>query len=102
MKCPVCQKGSMEKKKEIIKQDGIEFEAYKCTKCGEEIMTMPQLKVLAGKYRKLRNAKDIIFSKWGNSIAVRIPSDIADEYNISAGTHGTLTRDKEGIKIIPT
>ena len=25
-----------------------------------------------GKYRKLRHAKDITFSKWGNSIAVRI------------------------------
>ena len=92
----------MEKKKDIMKRDGIEFEAYKCPECGEEIMSMKQLKVLAGKYRRLRNAKNITFAKWGNSIAVRIPSDIADEYNISAGKHGTLTKDKEGIKIIPT
>ena len=102
MKCPVCQKGKMEKKKDIMEQDGIGFESYKCSECGEEIMTMKQLKILAGKYRKLRHAKDITFAKWGNSIAVRIPSDIADEYNISAGKHGTLTKDKEGIKIIPT
>jgi len=92
----------MEKVKDIMEQDGVEFEAFKCSKCGEEIMNMKQLKVLASKYRKLRNAKDITFSKWGNSIAVRIPSDIADEFNISAGKHGTLTKDKEGIKIIPT
>ena len=100
--CPVCQKGKMEKKKDIMEQDGIEFEAYKCSECGEEIMNMKQLKVLADKYRKLRHAKDITFAKWGNSIAVRIPSDIADEYNISAGKHGILTKDKEGIKIIPS
>ncbi|MAE13316.1 hypothetical protein CMO92_02015 [Candidatus Woesearchaeota archaeon] len=100
--CPVCNKEEMERRKDIMEQDGIEFEAYRCSNCGEEIMTMKQLKVLAGKYRKLRNAKDITFAKWGNSIAVRIPSDIADEFSISAGTHGTLTKDKDGIKIIPT
>ena len=102
MKCSVCQKGSIKKIKDIIEQDGIGFEAYKCLNCGEEILTMKQLKALAGKYRKLRQAKDITFAKWGNSIAVRIPSDIVDEYNISAGKHGTMTKDKEGIKIIPT
>ena len=102
MKCPVCQKGNMEKKKDFIEQDKVEFEAFKCSECGEEIMTMKQLKALAGKYRRLRNAKDITFAKWGNSIAVRIPSDVAEEYNISAGKHGILTKDKEGIKLIPT
>ena len=99
--CPVCKKGKMEKKKDVMEQDGIEFESFKCSQCGEEIMNMKQLKTLAGKYRKLRHAKDITCAKWGNSIAVRIPSDIANEYNISAGKHGTLTKDKEGIKIIP-
>ena len=101
MKCPICNKGEMKKLKDIMEQDGIEFEAYQCSKCGEEIMNMKQLKALAGKYRKLRKAKDIIFSKWGNSLAVRIPSEIANEYKLSAGKHGLLTREKEGIKIIP-
>ena len=99
--CPLCQ-GKMEKNKDIMEEDGIEFEALKCVECSEEIMTMKQLKALASKYKKLRNAKDITFAKWGNSIAVRIPSNIAQECNISAGKHGTLTKDKEGIKIIPT
>jgi hypothetical protein len=97
----MCQKGVMEKKKDIIEQDGIEFDSFKCSKCGEEIMTMEQLKVLAGKYKRLKNAKEVTFAKWGNSIAVRIPSDIAEEYKISAGKHGVLTKDKEGIKLIP-
>lgn len=101
MKCPICRKESMEQVKDIIVQDGIDFKAYRCLKCGEEIMTMKQLKVLAGKYRILRKAKEITFAKWGNSIAVRIPSDIAEEYKMSVGKHGILTKDKEGIRIIP-
>ena len=101
MKCPICQKGEMKKNKDIIEQDGIEFESFKCAKCGEEIMNMKQLKVLANKYRQLRKAKDIVFSKWGNSIAVRIPRDYAADFNISAGKHGMMTKDKEGFKIIP-
>ena len=100
--CPICNKGEMKKRKDIIEQDGVEFEAYQCSKCGEEIMTMDQLKVLANKYRKLRKAKDITFAKWGNSLAVRIPSEIAEEYQLSAGKHGILTKEKEGIRIIPT
>lgn len=87
--------------KDVIAQDGIEFEAYRCSKCGEEIMTMKQLKILAGKYRTLRKAKEVTFSKWGNSIAVRIPNEIVEEYHLNAGKHGLLTKDKEGIKIIP-
>ena len=101
MLCPLCKKGIMKKKKDCFKEDGIEFEALECSKCGEEIMTMKQLKSLAGKYRKLRKAKEITFAKWGNSIAVRIPSSIAEEFKIKAGKQGLMTKDKEGIKIIP-
>jgi len=70
MKCPVCKKGEMHKIKDMIKQDGIEFEAFRCSACGEEMVDMSQLKNLADKYRALRKSKEIVFSKWGNSIAV--------------------------------
>jgi transposase-like protein len=100
MKCPICNKTEMERVKDVVEQDGIEFEAFKCASCGEEIMDMKQLGTLASKYRKLRKAKEITFAKWGNSIAVRIPSDLAKEYHIEAGKSGILTKDKEGIKII--
>lgn len=102
MECPICNKGKMERIKDKIKQDGVEFEAFRCKSCGEEIMNMKQLKVLAQKYRKLRQAKEITFAKWGNSIAVRIPSDIVNDYNITSGKQGVLMKVKDGIKIIPT
>tara|TARA_Y100000310_G_scaffold328363_1_gene396384 strand:- start:600 stop:764 length:165 start_codon:yes stop_codon:yes gene_type:complete len=54
MKCPMCNKGKMEKVKDVIEQDHIEFEAFKCSNCDEEIMDMKQLHVLANRYRKLR------------------------------------------------
>lgn len=101
MKCPTCNKETMEKKINIMEQDGIEFEVYKCQECEEEIMDMKQLKVLATKYRKLRAAKEVTFAKWGNSIAVRIPKDLVDEYNIKSGKQGLLIKSKKGIEIIP-
>ena len=100
MKCPICQ-GKMEKISSVIEKDSVGFEAFKCTACGEEIMNMKQLNSLANKYRKLRKAKEITFAKWGNSIAVRIPAEIVEEYSIKPGKHGLLTKEKEGIRIIP-
>jgi len=91
----------MKQKRDMIEQDGVSFEAYACPKCGEELLTMPQLNALAEKYRKLRAAKEVTFAKCGNSIALRLPSDIAHEYKISPGKDGLLARDKGSIRIIP-
>lgn len=102
MKCPTCNKGEMENIKDIIKQDGIEFEAFRCKLCGEEVMNMKQLKNLSQEYRKLKQAKEITFAKWGNSLAVRIPNDIVNEYHLKSGKKGILTKDKYGIKLIAT
>ena len=92
----------MKKKKDCFKEDNIEYEYLQCSKCNEEILTMKQLKVLAGKYRKLRKAKEVTFAKWGNSLAVRIPREIVEELKIKEGKQGLMTKDKEGIRIIPT
>ncbi len=102
MNCPICKKGVMVVGKDQFKEDGVEYEVYRCQKCGEELLDSKQLGALASKYRELRKAKEIVFSKWGNSIAVRIPSDLIEEYGIKSGSHGLVTKDKEGIKIIPS
>jgi hypothetical protein len=88
-------------KNDRFKEDKVEYETFHCQKCGEELLDGKQLGALAKKYRELRKSKDITFSKWGNSIAVRIPSEMVEEYGIKSGSHGTLTKDKEGMKIIP-
>lgn len=100
MKCPYC-KIKMRKVWDKIEQDNIPFEGYKCPKCGEELMDMKQLSVLAEKYRKWRKAKEIEFSKWGNSIAVRIPSKMAKELSIKPGSQGIIRKGSQGIVITP-
>lgn len=97
-KCPLCT-GKMIQIKDSIKEDNVEFEAYKCNKCGEELLDMQQLKGLATKYRGLRKAKAITFAKWGNSIAVRIPVHIAEQFHLKPGKQGIINSDEEGIKI---
>lgn len=99
-KCPLCNKGKLRPVREAMPVDGVEYEALQCIRCGESIMTMGQLDVLADKYRKLRRAKEITFSKWGNSLAMRIPCEIATEYHLSIGSQGLLVKEKKGIKII--
>ncbi|MBI4141403.1 AbrB/MazE/SpoVT family DNA-binding domain-containing protein [Candidatus Woesearchaeota archaeon] len=101
MKCPIC-KGNMVVTKDVMPKEKVVFEAYKCEKCGEELMNMQQLKSLADKYMELRKAKDVSFAKWGNSLAVRIPKDIVGELGIKEGTHALVTREKESIKIVPS
>lgn len=83
----------------MIKEDNVEFEAYKCSACGEELLDMHQLKDIASRYRELRKAKEITFAKWGNSIAVRIPVEIVQELKIKDGAHGLITSEEQGIKI---
>ncbi len=102
MKCYLCKKGLMKIVKDIMEEDNIEFEAFKCNNCGEEIMNMSQLKILAEKYKKLRKAKEGTFAKWGNSMAIRIPNEIIHEYKIKAGNQCLITKDKIGIRIIPS
>ncbi|MBI5391663.1 hypothetical protein HZB00_01540 [Candidatus Woesearchaeota archaeon] len=101
MKCPHCKQGILEKYTGVMEEDGISYEALRCSQCGEEIMTMPQLKELAKKYRKLRKAKEVTFAQWGNSLAVRIPNDVVQEYKLASGKRAVLTKDKQGIRIIP-
>ncbi|MFH1649736.1 MAG: AbrB/MazE/SpoVT family DNA-binding domain-containing protein [Candidatus Woesearchaeota archaeon] len=100
MKCPQCN-GLMKKQKDSFPEDGIEYEMLKCMKCGEELLDMEQMRDLAGKYRKLRRSREVRFNKWGNSLAVRIPRETANELGIKEGTSAVLTTEKHGIMIRP-
>ena len=82
-------------------REKIEYEAYHCTKCGEEILTMDQVKELGEKYKELRKAKQTSFAKWGNSLAIRIPEELVKELKIKPGTKAQITREQGILKIIP-
>jgi hypothetical protein len=98
MKCYECRG-----KAEVVQEsmDGVKYDLYRCTKCGEKFLDMKQLKVLGEKHRKMRESYTGIIARWGNSTATRIPSDLAKEYGLKAGTNIRFLKEKDGIKIIP-
>ena len=98
MKCPKCRK-DMKLKKGSFEEDNISYDYYRCDSCNEEILDMDQMKKVSHSYRKLRDAKKITFSRWGNSLALRIPKELVDELEIKEGKTGLMYKDKDGIRI---
>lgn len=80
--------------------EGIAYSYFKCGKCGDEILNMEQLHEVAEKYRIMKkyHAK---LTKWGASIGLRIPQELAKKYNLRFDAEVTIIPEKEGIKIIP-
>ena len=77
---------------------GVKYNALKCGKCGEEIMTLDQAASFLDEAQKM---KTVTFSKWGQSIAVRIPVEAVKKYGITLKEKGMLLLEKDGFRIIP-
>ena len=97
-KCSEC-KGEMKELKAKT-PEGVEYAYFKCNKCGEEILNMSQLHNVAEKYREMKRFHAKI-SKWGMSLGLRIPKELALKYNFKNNGEVTMIPEKEGIKIIP-
>ena len=80
--------------------EGIEYAYYKCLKCGEEIVHMQQLHDVAEKYRTIKNYH-VKVSKWGMSLGIRIPKEVADRYKLKSDEEVILIPEEKGIKIVP-
>ncbi len=80
--------------------EGFSYHYYRCIKCGEEILDMKQLHVVADKYRKVKHYRAKL-SKWGHSLGLRIPKEISQKYHLSDKNDVILVQEKDGIKIIP-
>ncbi|MBN2067327.1 MAG: AbrB/MazE/SpoVT family DNA-binding domain-containing protein [Candidatus Diapherotrites archaeon] len=79
--------------------EGFEYVYFKCKKCGEEIVDMKQLHSVAKKYREMKKYTAKI-SKWGESLAMRIPKDLVEQYDLKQNEDVTLLPEKKGIKIV--
>lgn len=97
MKCFVCGKKAIKIKDTL--PDGQEYEYTKCPSCGEELVDMTQLHKLAEKYRKMKRYHAKI-SKWGSSLGVRIPKELAKKYNLKENKEITFIPEKDFIKIV--
>ncbi len=100
MKCPYC-KVQMNTKTGLFGPEKIEFEEFQCPKCGEELLSILQLKNLGKKHKEWRDSHRAKFSKWGNSIALRIPKTIVMALHIKSGATASVKAEKNGILIVP-
>ncbi len=97
MNCPKC-KGKMAEKRDKT-PEGVEYRYSKCGKCGEEIVDMKQLHAVAQQYRVMKKYTAKI-SKWGESLAIRMPKELVKQYSLKQNEDVTLIPDKKAIKIV--
>ncbi len=93
--CLSCD-GMLEKK--VGKHKGVEYSAYRCAECGEQIMDFTQAMNYMDNAEKSRQ---VTFSKWGQSIAIRIPVEIARAFKIKIREKARIITEKDGFKVIP-
>jgi len=92
-KCPICEKGNLEKKVVPYKIYGIEigkFPSKKCNECSEEWFdeeTALKIEKLEKEKGLFGLSKDSKISYSGNSLIVRIPKTIAKFMNIKKEKH---------------
>ena len=79
--------------------EGIEYNYFKCRKCGEEILNMAQLHDVAEQYRKMKKY-NVKLSKWGLSLGFRIPKELVQKYNLRDDKEVSIIPEKSGLKII--
>ena len=97
MNCAKCKKKMI--KKTGITPEGFEYYYSKCENCGEKLVDLKQLHSVAQKYREMKKYS-VKISKWGDSLAMRIPKELVKEYNLKSEKQITLIPEKKSIKLI--
>lgn len=104
-KCPVCEQGTLKQTIEEHKMFGISLGKYpgeKCTSCGEvftdssaieKIESVAKQKGIWGLEKKTKIAKA------GNSLAVRIPQEIAKYLKLKIGEEATIHPEENKLVI---
>ena len=85
--------------KESKLPDQVPYHYHHCPKCGEEVLDMKQLHEVAQHYREMKKYTAKI-SKWGDSLAMRIPKELTKKYNLKQDEEVTLVPEKNAIKIV--
>ncbi|MBI5073195.1 AbrB/MazE/SpoVT family DNA-binding domain-containing protein [Candidatus Woesearchaeota archaeon] len=96
--CTKCASECQEK--EAKTPEGVAYTFYKCKACGEGIVDMTQLHAVAEKYREMKKYHAKV-TKWGMSLGVRIPKEIAKRYKFRDNKEVTIIPEEKGIRIIP-
>lgn len=105
MKCPICEKGTLREGKIREEMFGVhlgEFSAEICSKCGESFTdekTTRAIEEAAKKKGVWGLGIKTKITKTGNSLAVRIPKEIADFLKLKEGNEAYIHPDKNKIVI---
>ncbi|MBS3110407.1 AbrB/MazE/SpoVT family DNA-binding domain-containing protein [Candidatus Woesearchaeota archaeon] len=105
MKCPVCEKGTLKQAKVKESMFGIylgEFTAQVCSKCGESFTDEKTTKAIesAAKEKGIWGlGQKTKITKTGNSLAIRIPKEIAKFLKLEEGSEAFMHPDKDKLII---
>lgn len=79
--------------------EGVSYNYYRCHRCSNEVVDMPQLHAVAEKYRIMKryNAK---ISKWGLSLGIRIPKELVKKYKLKEEKEIVIVPERRGIRLI--
>ncbi len=105
MKCPICEKGTLKKGKIKETMFGVylgEFPAEICTKCNESFTdekTTRAIEETAKKKGIWGLGKKTKITKTGNSLAVRIPKEIAKFLDLKEGNEAYIHPEKDRLII---
>ena len=105
MRCPVCEQGTLKKDKIKEMMFGIylgEFPAEICSKCHESFTdekTTRAIEYAAKKKGVWGLGKKTKITKTGNSLAVRIPKEIANFLKLRNGKEAYIHPDKDRLII---
>ena len=104
MKCAMCGKGNLKEKMVDYKEFGVSLGKYKadvCAKCGEVFFDSETARKIQAKSRELGLfglTKKTKVAKVGNSLAIRIPKEIAEYLHLKEGTETWI--QPEGDKLV--
>jgi len=105
MKCPVCEKGELKNKTIKESMHGVylgEFPAQVCTKCNEsftDTKTTQKIEEAAKKAGAWDLGRKTKITRSGNSLAVRLPKEIATFMKLKEGSEVYINPEKNKITI---
>ena len=75
---------------------GIPYEAYRCGKCGEELMSLDQASAYLDEAKK---AKTVSFTKWGQALGIRVPAEIVHVLGLKPKMRAGILIAKDGFRV---
>ncbi|MBI3588375.1 hypothetical protein HY095_04220 [Candidatus Micrarchaeota archaeon] len=75
-------------------EEGIEYKALACPKCGEELLTVKQAK--KNSPRPLKTSTTLPSRNGGKAIAIRVPADIVRLQHLKAGQKAHVIPEPDG------